>query len=295
MFASEQGADGGEVVRSPAKINWTLGVHRKRPDGFHEISSLISLVTLYDELSFSDGAGPGLVLECDRSEVPTDRSNLVYRAAELLASRAGRIVGLRCRLAKRIPVGGGLGGGSSNGASTLMALNRRWELGWSTGQLAELAAELGSDVALFLEQGSAVVSGRGETVRPTTLGWRGWIVLLIPGLHVSTAGVYRSWRAGQQQAGPVEPGSAADAVDWMERTFNMLEAPAIEACPQLGALQRHAAEIAQRPVRMSGSGSTLFTAFNTRDEADGFSRAAGGRLGVRTEVVQPVEQVGERT
>jgi 4-diphosphocytidyl-2-C-methyl-D-erythritol kinase len=229
-------------------------------------------------------------IECDHPAVPVDGGNLVSRAAHLLAARAGRRPAGRCRLLKRIPLGGGLGGGSSDAAATLVALNRIWELHWPRARLVEIAAELGSDVALFLENGSAVIRGRGEKVTPVRLGWRGWIVLLLPGLHVSTPAVYRAWRPGGDEPRPVEPVPAGDAAEWMKQTFNMLEAPAIEVCPELGELQGKATSLARRDVRISGSGSTLFTAFNTRPEAEDYSRSAGEVLKTRAEVVQPTEQ-----
>jgi 4-diphosphocytidyl-2-C-methyl-D-erythritol kinase len=292
MFDGLNAVGGSDEYRvlSPAKINWTLSVRGKRPDGFHEISSLVSRVTLYDELTFGTVGEAGIALACDRSDVPTDGRNLVWRAAELLAAAAGRKAAMACRLSKRIPAGGGLGGGSSNGATTLVALNRMWGLDWPRERLAELAGRLGSDVALFLEQGSAVISGRGEQVRPVTLGWKGWIVLLMPGLHVSTPEVYRAWCADRKAVLPVEPHATNRAEDWMAQTFNMLEEPAIQVCPALGRLQNEAGRLAERPVRVSGSGSTLFTAFDSRSDADAFSRLAAERLSVQTAVVQPVEQ-----
>jgi 4-diphosphocytidyl-2-C-methyl-D-erythritol kinase len=277
----------GTEVLSPAKINWTLQVVGKRPDGFHEIASLVSVVTLYDQLSFSEAAEPGITLTCSDPGVPTDENNLICRAARLMAQAAGRELRVSCRLDKRIPVGGGLGGGSGNAASTLLALNRRWGLGWPVEKLAELAARLGSDVSLFLRGGSAVMTGRGEQVRPVRLGWSGWIVLLMPGLHVSTPAVYRAWRPQAGKCPPVEPRPAEKAVEWMHATFNMLEAPAIAVCPQLGDLQRQAASLAGRPVRISGSGSTMFTAFDSPGEAEGGATLLNRELGIRAEVVQP--------
>jgi 4-diphosphocytidyl-2-C-methyl-D-erythritol kinase len=200
------------------------------------------------------------------------------------------VAAISCRLSKRIPAGGGLGGGSSNAAATLLALNRWWGLNWTQDELAELAAQLGSDVPLFLQRGSAIIGGRGEQVECIRLPWRGWIVLLLPGLSVATAAVYRAWRAGERTLRPVVPVGSSNAVDWMNGTFNMLEAPAFEVCPVLAELQSRAADLAGRPVRVSGSGSTMFTAFDQREEALAFAGSAGEKLGIRTEVVQPVEQ-----
>lgn len=281
---------GRATALSPAKINWTLRVIGKRPDGFHEIQSLVSLVTLYDQLAFVDTAESGFVVECQVAGVPTDASNLITRAAGLLAARAGRRLSGRCVLTKRIPMGGGLGGGSSNAATALVALNRLWSLNWPKARLAELAAELGSDVTLFLENGSAVIGGRGEAVEPVELGWHGWIVLMMPGLHVSTPAVYRAWQMPVGGVGPVQPKPTSRAVEWMEQMFNMLEPPAIAVCPDLGTLQRQAADIAGRPVRVSGSGSTMFTAFDTFEEAESCSQTLNEGLKIRTEVVQPLDR-----
>jgi 4-diphosphocytidyl-2-C-methyl-D-erythritol kinase len=281
---------GRATVLSPAKVNWTLRVIGKRSDGFHEIQSLVSPVTLYDRLAFVDTAESGFVLECQASGVPTDDSNLINRAARLLAAKAGRRLSGRCVLTKQIPIGGGLGGGSSNAATTLVALNRLWGLNWPKTQLAELAAELGSDVMLFLENGSAVIGGRGETVEPVELGWHGWIVLIMPGLHVSTPAVYRAWQKPGGEVGPVQPKPTSRAIEWMEQTFNMLEPPAIAVCPRLGVLQRQAAEIAGRPVRVSGSGSTMFAAFDTLEQAVSCGKSLDEGLKIRTEVVQPLDR-----
>lgn len=276
-------------VLSPAKINWTLRVVGKRQDGFHELESLVSPVTLYDTLNFDNPAEAGFRLTCDVPELPTDESNLVSRAALLLAKRSGRPLSGRCRLLKQIPMGGGLGGGSSNAASALMALNRLWGLDWPKARLVELAAELGSDVALFLEDGPAVISGRGEKVTPVKLGWSGWVLLILPGLHVSTPAVYRAWRA-TDEARPVEPEPVADAVAWMMQTFNMLEPPAIAVCPPLGALQSEATKIAGRPVRISGSGSTMFTAFDTQAEAAICGERICKELDLKTQAVEPIDR-----
>lgn len=277
-------------VRSPAKINWTLGVLGKRADGFHEIASLVSLVTLYDEVEFADCEASEVVLECDDPAVPTDEQNLIIRAVRLVALPADRPRGLRCRLTKRIPMGGGMGGGSSNAAATLLALNERWGLGKTRDALAQLGAQLGSDVPLFLGGDSAVIRGRGERVEPLRLPWRGWITLLLPGLSVATAAVYRACRPDPQKLRSVVPQAAATAVEWMDGTFNMLEEAAFEVCPALAEVAGKASVLAGRPVRVSGSGSTMFTAFDGRDEALAFAKSAGERLGIRTQVVQPVEQ-----
>jgi 4-diphosphocytidyl-2-C-methyl-D-erythritol kinase len=282
-------ADLSLKVLAPAKINWNLRVLHRRGDGFHEIESLVTAVTLYDEIEFMPGHDSDRAVSCDDPAVPCDQSNLILRAAALLARASGCDFGCACRLSKRIPVGGGLGGGSSNGAAALLALNRLWKLNWPIESLSPLAAELGSDVSFFLHGGSAVIGGRGERVRPVQLGWQGWIALLMPDFGVSTPAVYRAWRPAPAPAGPIEGDRSAGAVEWMRASFNMLEEPAMRVCPELGALWEHANRLTDRPVRVSGSGSTLYTAFQTRNEAERFAETAASALGLRTAVVRPAQ------
>ncbi len=282
------------TVQSPAKINWCLRVLGRREDGFHDIVSLVSSITLCDELEFVGCDASGIELDCDRTDVPTDRKNLIVKAGILLAEAAGIEPRARCRLAKRIPVGGGLGGGSSNGASALMAFNRLWGLNWSKDRLAPLAARLGSDVSFFLRGGSAVISGRGEHVRPVELHWDGWIVLLLPRFSISTAEVYARWRPPQTppastpmdalfEGGSVTPGEAAE---WMRAAYNMLEEPLLGLCPVVQSLMETGSELAGRPVRVSGSGSTLFTAFDTQEEAECFAGQIRDRIDIETRLAQ---------
>jgi len=284
------------TVRSPGKINWCLRVLRRRPDGFHDLSSLVSAVSLCDELTFTAHPDPGIMLTCDRADIPTDERNLVIRAGVLLAEASGYRAGARCRLSKRIPAGGGMGGGSSNGAWTLLALNRLWRLDWPVERLSPLAALLGSDVPFFLRGCSAVMTGRGERIAPVALPWSGWIVLLLPDFATSTAEVYRAWEPAEQPPtlmDDIMAGSAArpdGAMDWMSASYNMLEEPLLRVCPRMRRLLDAGSELAGRPVRVSGSGSTLFTAFDTRGEAEGFARDAERRLDLKSHVVQPMEE-----
>ena len=273
------------TVRSPAKINWNLRVLRKREDGFHEIESLISTVTLFDELSFGRAVDGAVSLTCDGADLPTDSSNLIVQAGRLLAERYETPGGFTCGLRKRIPIGGGLGGGSSNAAATLIALNQLWGLGATSDDLVSIAAALGSDVALFLQPGTVVVSGRGEQVHRVDLPFDGWIVLMMPDFGVSTAEVYRAWKPAAVKS-PVEPVPAPDAKAWMAQTYNMLEAPCRLVSPGMRELQDAATVLANRAVRISGSGSTLFTAFDAEAEASVFAESARKGLSVATQVVR---------
>lgn len=280
-------ADRHIALNSPAKVNWSLRVLGRRPDGFHELESLVSTITLSDELILTQQ--PSVIeLECDHPGAPCDATNLVVRAARLLSERAGCTKGVHCRLVKRIPAGGGLGGGSSNAATALKGLLRLWELDWDVESVLPLAAELGSDVPFFLRGGAAVMRGRGERLEPVHLPWSGWVVLLLPGFPVSTAAVYAAWRSPEHppQQPVVPAGRPADAVEWMDWTFNMLEEPAMIVRPVLREIRDHAARLAGRAVRMSGSGSTLFTAFDEESGAENFARLVRDALDIETRVVR---------
>ena len=174
------------VVHAPAKVNLFLDVLGKRPDGYHELSTLFERVSLCDRLSFSPSAK--IVLSTDSRHIPTGPKNLVVRAARLLKSRYGVKAGVRIRLNKRIPVAAGLGGGSSDCAAALLGLNRFWRLGLSQKTLLEHAAELGSDVPFFiLESPFAYARGRGERLEPIRArGVRFRHVIVKPRFKIST-------------------------------------------------------------------------------------------------------------
>lgn len=181
-------------VLSPAKVNLWLAVRGKRNDGYHELETLLLAIGLYDTLRFSARPTGPITLTCRRvwgdaaqdaagqpgegdhttvsprcELLPEGEENLVYRAAQLLRERAGSQQGAAIELVKRIPMAAGLGGGSSDAAATLLAANRAWGLGWSRQRLAELGAELGSDVPFFLTGGAALCRGRGEQIEPQHL------------------------------------------------------------------------------------------------------------------------------
>jgi 4-diphosphocytidyl-2-C-methyl-D-erythritol kinase len=291
---------------SPAKINWFLHVIRRRSDGYHDLESLVSKVSLYDSLTFISRSDSEVQLQCGHPAVPIDQRNLVIQAARALADAAQIHRGVTCKLTKKIPIGGGLGGGSSNAATTLLALNELWELRWPVDRLLPIAASLGSDVPLFLTPGSAIISGRGEHVEPCELPWHGHVVILIPDLSVSTAEVYQrlhwSEEDNQSSANDLQwltrsaAGSTGlDASAWMAGLDNMLEAPAFEVCPQLQQISEKIARIATNPVRVSGSGACLFTAFDQMGEAQKFKDDVEQAVPVTAVVVDVVESAPQIT
>jgi 4-diphosphocytidyl-2-C-methyl-D-erythritol kinase len=273
---------------APAKINLTLAVLGKRPDGFHEIESLVVPIGLCDEVELTSSEGPEIRLECDDPGLPDGPENLAVRAAQALARAAGRKDGLLIRLRKRIPVGAGLGGGSSDAAAVLRGLNDLWRLGMGRQELGGLAAGLGSDVPLFLDRGAVIIRGRGEAVEAVDLNWGGWAVLISPPFGLATADVYRAWRTDV-----VPPRTAGDVVSAARNgerfdrlLYNMLEAPAFRVEPRLAELHAGIQRLGAPYARMSGSGSSLFALFPEAARAESFAAEAKRRLGLRAWVVR---------
>jgi 4-diphosphocytidyl-2C-methyl-D-erythritol kinase len=280
----------------PAKINLDLRVGPLAADGFHPLRSWVTTVGLFDTLDvFPDPTG-GLSLSCSDPALPTDASNLVMRAAMAVQRHAapatgGFPPGATMHLLKRIPAGGGLGGGSSDAATALRALATLWGVDPAHAALTDIAASLGSDVPFFLGPASSLCTGRGEAVRPLPSPRSRWALLILPPIAMPTPAVYRAFdrliegrdRQADQQAGATgawrEPFDdrlcTLRASELLPRLVNDLEPAAFALRPDLAAMRQRAEEVIARPVRMSGSGSTLFSVFDAEDEA----RAAGGGIG----------------
>lgn len=281
------------TVSAPAKINWVLDLLERRPDGFHELETVASAVTLADELTITDGPdGSAVSLTCTDPSLPTDASNLAHRAATRLARRAGICGGVSIHLTKHIPAGAGLGGGSSDAAAVLRALNRLWALNWSLPRLIPLAAAIGSDVPLLLVGGTAVARGRGEFVESIPFSWPGSVLIAIPGIHVPTPDVYADVLPDDLRgvsdavtafSGP-HAGRRWTARDLLERCRNALEPAAFRRFPHLAHLHAELRRASTRPWRLCGSGSSMFTACDTPDEAADCATNVRARLGIRVEV-----------
>ncbi|SRR5579884_109826 len=272
-------------VAAPAKINLILRVLDRRPDGYHNLWSVMQTVALEDELRLRvrhDTAG--VALRCDDATLPTDHRNLVYRAAALAVERAGLNVGLEIKLMKRIPYGAGLGGGSSDAAATILGLNRLLGLGWTVAHMAELGQQVGSDVPFFFFAPSALVTGRGEAVKSLRVAGERWVVLVAPGFPIETRWAYQRLSAARFGApslsGALQALEAREAVTW-EDLLPLAENDFEEAVfPEYGVLRtiktRLLSEGAEAAL-LSGSGSTVFGVF--RDETTARqAQATMGRL-----------------
>jgi 4-diphosphocytidyl-2-C-methyl-D-erythritol kinase len=255
-------------VTSFAKINRDLRVLGKRKDGFHELETVFQTVDLSEEIDFFEGEeGSGEVsLEIEGADLPVDETNLILRAAAALASHTGTRRGARIHLSKKIPIGGGMGGGSSNAAATLRALSELWKLPVAPADLQRIAASLGSDVSFFLVGGRARGRGRGEVVTPLPDGPEEWALLVFPPFSLSTAEVYGRVRARSLTGSP-----SATKVSGSETGVgpdrNDLEQAAESLRGELRRIRSALAGAGARSARLSGSGSTVFGTFGTKEDA----------------------------
>ncbi|HEX8119551.1 MAG TPA: 4-(cytidine 5'-diphospho)-2-C-methyl-D-erythritol kinase [Pyrinomonadaceae bacterium] len=264
-----------EKINVPAfaKINLGLRVHGRRPDGYHEISTVFQTVSLRDNISFQATIDEKLGLVCSDPSIPTDDNNLVMRAASALRERFGVNRGARVELEKVIPAGGGLGGGSANAAVTLAALATLWELETNAGELAEIGARLGADVPFFLYGGTALGTGTGADIKPLADAPKMHLVIVAPGVHVSTAEAYKA--LGAPALTKVEPlvnlsvsRTEADFPDSLCGVWsNDFEAVVVRLYPEIGRARERLVEAGAGRVMLSGSGSSVFGVFESKGEA----------------------------
>jgi 4-diphosphocytidyl-2-C-methyl-D-erythritol kinase len=277
------------VLRTSAKVNLALEVLGRRSDGYHELSTVMQAVDLFDRLTM-EKAGT-ITLETSDAALATDDRNLVVRAARLLREASGVQAGARIVLDKRIPVAAGLGGGSSDAAATLWGLNRLWGLRWRRERLMALAVGLGMDVPFFLGPGRALGTGRGEVLKPVpTLG--GYAMVLVnPGVALSTQEVYgrvpEGWRAKPEGTKRMlEALRTRNAVKIAAALTNHLERWVEPAMPVIGRMKAALLAAGALGAVMSGSGPTVFGVARSLDQARQIqrrvSRAGWSAWAVRT-------------
>jgi 4-diphosphocytidyl-2-C-methyl-D-erythritol kinase len=264
-------ADGGVVARAPAKVNVHLAVGPLRPDGFHELRTVYLAVSLFDTVTVRPGDGLSLTVtgEGADGEVPLDRRNLVWRAAELLAASAGVPADAAIALSKTIPAAAGLAGGSADAAATLVALDALWGTRAGREDLTDLAAQLGSDVPFSLQGGVALGTGRGEQLSPVLARTRWHWVLGIAEEGLSTPAVYAELdrlRADGRVPDGAEPASAEPVIAALRGAGvpalaaalgNDLQAPALALRPGLRRALRAATDAGAAGALVSGSGPTV--------------------------------------
>lgn len=256
------------TLEAPAKINWFLLVKGKRPDGYHEIESLLQRLSLHDTLAFEEADSIDILTGAD---IPLEE-NLVHKAAVLLKDKTAVEKGARIVLEKRIPISAGLAGGSSDAASALVGLNELWGLGLSRGELLVLAASLGSDVPFFLNGAAALVEGRGEKVRPVALGKSFALLLAKPPAGVSAGWAYSKAGAhGRRGFYPerfIEALRSGDMGALASMARNDLEGPVLREHSEVGRLKEEMARAGALYTLMSGSGPCVFGVFDGRQAAE---------------------------
>jgi len=264
-------------INAYAKLNLTLKVLGQRPDGYHDIDSVFHTISLHDQLTISSRKDGRIILKCSDPSLPTDGSNLAYRAAVTLRELAikkypdKKLLGVTIALKKNIPVGAGLGGGSSDAAAVLLGLKKLWKLDKiSPAALKKAAASLGSDVPFFLSGGTAHVTGRGEKVRPVSCKKGYHFVLVYPGFPVSTAWAYKNFKKIKNELTKGHKfskmllkscGSGKPAVDISRFFINDLEPAVIPAHPSISKVKADLLKAGALSSMMSGSGSSVFGLF----------------------------------
>jgi 4-diphosphocytidyl-2-C-methyl-D-erythritol kinase len=260
-------------IRAYAKINLTLDVLGKRTDGYHELATVMQTIDLYDTLCLTLTEDRRIEVFCDMPELSTG-DNLAVRAAEFILQRRDALQpvrspgGLTIELSKRIPVAAGLGGGSSDAATVLLALQRWWKIPLSQAEMVALAASLGSDVPFFLTGGLALCEGRGEVVTPLPspeTGFMRWFVLLKPPIGLSTATIFRHLSASDYTDGRYSRAFCASvqagASPQQEYLHNSLERDVLERYPEVARAKADMLHAGAQWVQLSGSGPTLFAPF----------------------------------
>jgi 4-diphosphocytidyl-2-C-methyl-D-erythritol kinase len=250
-----------------AKINWILRILGKRADGYHEIATVLQSVSLCDELTFAVRDDNEISLRCNDPSVPVDESNLIVKAARSLSNQHGADI----TLLKKIPARGGLGGGSSNAAVTLLALNRLWGLGLSEGDLKQIGSELGADVPFFFSGGTAVATGTGTEVEEARDCPKQHLIIITPNASVSTATAYAALNAPSL--------TTPDSVSILSSSFtepffgdssqwplhNDFEGVIFEKEPEISRAKTALLDAGARAALLAGSGSSVFGIFS--DEA----------------------------
>jgi 4-diphosphocytidyl-2-C-methyl-D-erythritol kinase len=263
-------------VIAPAKINLSLRVIGRRSDGFHEIETLITPISLCDEIKIERRLGKQeIAFRCDDTSVPKGEDNIVVRAANAFFEKTKITSGVSIALKKRIPHGAGLGGGSSDAASTLLLLNELFETNLPREALAKIAETIGSDVPFFIFQSAAVCKGRGELVIPTKLREQLSVLLLKPEFGVPTQWAYSRWRDSREF-----PGVSYGVQQFNQQSFvNDLERPVFEKFVFLAQLKMW---LLKQPevgaALMSGSGSTVFAVLRDHADADHLANRAKTEL-----------------
>jgi len=279
------------VLASYAKINLGLHLIRKRVDGYHDIATVFQQIGLHDTMTFQK-TNHDIHITCTHPSIPLDENNLVWKTFAAARSRFQLPYGLQVHIEKHIPTGGGLGGGSSNAAATLQAIQNLSPDCVSEEQVQELATEIGSDVPFFLVGGTAFGTGKGEKLRPIQIPTNYWVVLLFPCIYVSTAWAYKHAKIALTNEEKLTKFSALfeqfSLHAFKDHLVNELESVVFERHPQLCDFKSQLYNRGAFYAGMSGSGSTMYGLFHRSQTAEEAVSFFSNNQEVRALICRPI-------
>ena len=283
----------GLLVLAPAKINLSLLIAGKRPDGFHEIETIMAKVDFFDEILIQQGQNAGIELNCTGPcWAPEGKENLIYQACEILLADCGSKSNLKITLTKNIPAGSGLGSASSDAAATLIGVNRLLALAISGEKLSKMAGRLGSDVAFFLDGPLAYCTGRGEKIKKLNENFDFSALLILPDISVPTEKVYANYShnpaAYEKLKGAINGHIRKNRIDLVSKMCaNVLETSCFGLHKELGELKDKIESLGIGPVCLSGSGSAMFSVFDESDKekAGEYQRILEQEIGCKSVIV----------
>jgi 4-diphosphocytidyl-2-C-methyl-D-erythritol kinase len=256
------------TLKAPAKVNYLLDVIRRRPDGYHDLRMVMQRVNLCDEITITLKDRPGISVRCGKNGVPDGPGNIAWKAANALFELAGCSQGAEISITKNIPVAAGLGGGSSDAASVLMGMNELLHLGLSDQRLMEIGVKLGADVPFFIFKKTALAEGIGEALTVMPEMPAAWVLLVNPGVHVSTAWVYKNLQLTNRPELARLPTLYDSVADICSIFANDLESVTIPAFPVIAEIKAAMLQHGALGAMMSGSGPTVFGLFQDKQTAE---------------------------
>ena len=279
------------TISTPAKINFGLSIGPKRKDGYHPISTLFIPITLYDTIELTVTSEPGITLSCFNPDVPNNSSNLCWKAAKLLLDQSEQLSGIHINLGKKIPVGAGLGGGSSDAAAVIKGLSQLIPGQFTQYQLTELAVKLGADIPFFLKNTPCSATGIGEILAPMMFPWKCKILLVIPPFLISTADAYNALDKGRTDQSSLidyaqELRSLQNLNDAQNTFCNDFETILCSHYPELSIIKNSLLELDANYAALTGSGSAIYGMFTKAHAAQEAAKKLS--TSYRTELVSPL-------
>jgi 4-diphosphocytidyl-2-C-methyl-D-erythritol kinase len=248
-------------LKSPAKVNLRLEILKKREDGYHELRTILQKINLHDLLHFSLKKERGISIKTNHPNLPVGKRNLVYQAVQSILKKSDYKGGVLIEIEKRIPLGAGLGGGSSNAATTLKAMNQLLKINLPKKELMAMGLEIGADVPFFFLEGAAIASGIGERLKKIELPWL-WFVLIYPNFEVSTRWAYQNFILTKRRFHFNLHELLRTPKEISNLLWNDLEEVVSRECPQIGVMKKMLYSAGALGALMTGSGPTVFGVFS---------------------------------